>query len=406
MNTIFKTYDTFLDEYMKCSGYECEECKNLCEVSIEPLKVTIENRVIRFKDIPLLKCIDCGLLYYTFYSKQMIDGVYKIMVKKRQCEGEHYYKGYREKFNYCIEQDFNYDHRDFYSIPGLCIDEEHSEKGFLTPVFFTKKALLSFMIDPDYSLELFSETYGYLKQGGVWGVPFGLNRNGKIVFWLGDLSIMDEVTLNTLKPHNIESDHQVIDSEFYAAQMCCVWSEPNRELKVCYKKIELFDALNKKYNISLHHLTNEVKEQMSGFQKPLIITERVIEPAINMLHKTLIEGVNINEFRKLYINIVSKPQRGYEGWKSIKLYEALLNEVITGDLDLRAIMSPLYLLNDLRQYFDHLLPMEKKEEIRNNIIQSFKVESFRNIEEIYECLINGLNILFEYLVLGYKDAEE
>lgn len=300
---------------------------------------------------------------------------------------------------------FVYDHRDYESIPGLCHDDEHSTEGFLTPVFFSIKSLLYPMHDPDYNLNLALETYGHLSYKDEWIVSFGINRNNKVVFWLGDLAYMDNHTLEILKPHNVESDHQLVDSEFYAGQMCCIWSEPNRELKLCYKKFELFDNIESIHNLSLHHLTEESKEQMELFQKPIVFTEKSIEPAIEMLNKVLIEGVNLIEFRKLYEKIYPSPSKGYTEWKSIKLYQSLLENIISDDDNIdkdkiRNIMAPLYLLNDLRNYYDHLLPTEKREDIKKNIVNSLGLKDFKDIELIYNLMIDGLLVLFEYLLIG------
>lgn len=69
-------------------------------------------------------------------------------------------------------------------------------------------------------------------------------------------------------------------------------------------------------------------------------------------------------------------------------------------LDIASIMGPLYLLNDLRQYYDHLLPNEKRDAVKENIIRTFNLESFEDITSLYEQLIGGLNMLFEYLILA------
>lgn len=75
------------------------------------------------------------------YSKQMIDGAYKSMVEQEQFVGEFVSKKYRKKFEYCQEADYKYDHKDYYNIPGLRFDDEHSKEGFLTPVFSIEKPL-------------------------------------------------------------------------------------------------------------------------------------------------------------------------------------------------------------------------------------------------------------------------
>jgi hypothetical protein len=401
MQFTFPTYKDFLKEYKKYHTHQCSKCGSLCELSNEHVDVVIDDRKMHFKDLLLLICTTCGSGCLPHHTKQMIDGCYKIMVDEGHYEGEQYYRGYRKKFEYCKEQDFIYDHRDYYNIPGLCIDQEHSVEGFLTPVYFSKKVLLYFLQDPDYNVKLGAETYGYFSFKDEWGIPFGINRNGKVVFWLGDLDYLDEQTLNIMKPHNIESDHQLIVSEFYAGQMCCIWSDPNREIQICEQKNVLFSALLSQYNISLFHLEDEIGQQKTAYVKPIVFTEKTIEPTINMLHKVLIEGVSITGFRKLYLKIAAHPNEKYLEWKSIKFYEALLGQIIAKDNDVREIIAPLYLLNDFRQYYDHLLPLAKKNEIKENIINSLKVASFNDIEELYITLLNRLGSLFEYLVLGY-----
>jgi hypothetical protein len=156
----------------------------------------------------------------------MIDGAYRSAVNANQTYGEFHPTGYKKKFQYCIEQDYEYDHKDYYNIPGLSYDEEHSVEGFLTPVYFEKEALVYFLAVPEYEVEIFSESYGYFAKkdlSGVyaydWNVPFGFNTNGKLVMWLGDINEMDDKTKAIMKAFNIPSDHLITGSEFYQAQM-------------------------------------------------------------------------------------------------------------------------------------------------------------------------------------------
>lgn len=402
MEISFCSYKDFLEEYKRYHMHECEKCGGLCELSNEDVDVVIDNRVMHFKGLLMLTCTKCKRSCLPFHTKQMIDGCYKIMIEQGHYEGEQRYKGYRQKFDYCKSVDLLYDHRDYFNIPGLCFDEEHSVEGFLTPVYFTNKVLLYFLQDPDYSVRLGAETYGYLSFKDEWGIPFGINRNNRVVFWLGDLDGIDEHTLNIMKPHNVDSDHQLIVSEFYAGQMCCIWSEPNKEIRLCGQRDTLYNTILSQYGFSLFHLEDEIQQQKRGYVKPVVFSERSIEPTINMLHKVLIEGVNIPEFQKLYLKITSSPNAKYKEWKSIKLYEALLENIISKDDDVREIIAPLYLLNDFRQYYDHLLPTSKKDEIKNNISASLCIKSFDDTSAIYQELLKRLALLFEYLILGYS----
>lgn len=401
MNFIFKTYDKFLKEYQTYHMHVCPRCGMPMELTLVPVLVEIDYVKLSFEELHVLECIDCHFECLPEYSKEIIDGCYQTAIERGEERGVFSRKGYRKKFNYCTEQDFLYDHNDYYNIPGLSYDEEHSVEGFLTPVYFTKKVLLYFMQDPDYKVDLGAETYGQFSLKNEWYIPFGINRNGKVVFWLGDLSYLDDMTLNIMKPHNVDSDHQLVASEFYAGQMCCIWSESNREIRICAQKDKLFEALETTYGLTLFHLCDEIKHQKEQYIKPVIITERTIEPTINMLHKVLIEGVNMPELRRLYLKIVELPDKKYQEWGSIKFYEILLKNIISNKDDVRSIISPLYLLNDFRQYYDHLLSEEVKESKRKNIIQSLGITSFDNMERIYDELLKRLATLFEYMILGY-----
>ncbi len=396
----FKTYEEYLAEYRCYHMHECSVCGAHREQSEGYINVFVEDKHLEFQEILVLQCLNCGKWVLPMHSKEMIDGAYKNSVKENRSHGLFYPRGYKKVFDYCTDVGLNYDHRDYYNIPGLSYDEEHSLEGFLTPVYFTKKGLYHFLYDPEYKLHLFSETYGRLRYKDEWDIPFGINRLGKLVFWLGDLSYMDDLSLQILKPHNTDSDHQLIESEFYAAQMCCIWSEPNREMKICFQRKELYDQIMSKTELKLFHLEDEINEQMDSFQKPLIITEATLEPSINLLHKVLIEGVNIPELKKLYFQFTGETP-GKE-WKSIKLFQGILGKSITDPGELRQLMSPMYLLNDLRQYYDHLLPNEKKEKIRDNIIESLQIESFDQIEEIYSLMLKRLGILYEYLEIAIE----
>lgn len=401
MNFVFKSYEEFLKEYHTYHTHECAKCRMPMELTLMPVLIEINNVKLSFEELHVLECIDCHDACLPEYSKDIIDGCYKNTIEHGEEMGIFSRKGYHKKFDYCPEQDFLYDHNDYYNIPGLCYDEEHSVEGFLTPVYFTKKVLLYFMQDPDYKVNLGAETYGQFSLKNEWSIPFGINRNEKVVFWLGDLSYLDDMTLSIMKPHNVESDHQLVASEFYAGQMCCIWSDPNREIRICEQKNKLFNALEKTFGVSLYHLNDEIKQQIKQYEKPVVITERTIEPTINMLHKVLIEGINMPELKKLYLKIERNPDKDYDKWGSIKFYETLLKNIISGNDDVRRIIAPLYLLNDFRQYYDHLLSQEVKESKRNNIIKSLGISSFDHMERIYDELLSRLAALFEYMILGY-----
>jgi len=414
MYMTFNNYDDFAQEYKKYHMDKCSFCRGVCELEETYVSIEINNYILEFPKLFVLKCKKCGKEYLPQHSKQMIDGAYKSMVKNGQQRGQFISKGYRKKFDYCIQQDYQYDHRDYYNIPGLCYDEEHSKEGFLTPVYFDRKALIYFISVPEFEVNIFSETYGSIGRKdseGVyayeWKIPFGFNTNGKLVFWLGDIDDMDEQSKTIIKAFNVESDHLIIDSEFFQAQMNCIFSQPIKEMQIIHNKNIFIENIKKKYNIDLRHLEVECKEHTSKIQRPLIYSEQIVSTVINAYDKILVEGFSVENLRLLYENLYVETERDvrYKNWQSIKLIEAVLVKLSNG-LDnvpqMNILISPLYILHDYRIFLDHLLSEDKQNETKNHIVKTLNVSNFTEQEKIYNEEIDRLNILFQYLSILSK----
>lgn len=413
MEFVFASYDEFLEEYKRYRFDECGRCKGICELVESDITCIIENRSLHFVPLLVLRCKKCGAIFLPEHSKQMIDGAYKTAVKENQTIGEFHPTGYKKKFDYCKDIDFDYDHRDFYNIPGLSYDEEHSVEGFLTPVYFEKEALVYFLAVPEYEVEIFSESYGYFARKDSsgsytydWNVPFGFNTNGKLVMWLGDISYMDAKTRAILKPFNVSSDHLLTDSEFYQAQMKCIFSEPIIENQILLNKKTFISNIAKKYSIDLSHLIEECQQHEKKVKRPVIYSETAVAEVVNAYDKILIEGFNVAKLKELYEVLYPSAERNtnYTSWQSIKLIEAILNKLSVSiqNIDIAAVMSPLYILHDYRILLDHLLSSDKISETKEHIINTLGVQNFDDQENIYNEEIKRLNTLFNYLSILSK----
>lgn len=407
MECYFSSYDEFKNEYENYRFDDCSDCEGICELVESDVTCIIEGKILKFSPILILRCKKCGKEFLPEHTKQMIDGAYRTVVKEKQSMGEFHPTGYKKKFDYCIQQDHEYDHRDYYNIPGLCYDEEHSVEGFLTPVYFEKEALVFFLAMPEYEVEIFSESYGYIAKkdsSGLyqydWNIPFGFNTNGKLIMWLGDIDEMDDKTKGILKPFNVPSDHLMTDSEFYRAQMKCIFSEPIIEKRILINKEAFISNIEKKYSVDLSHLTDECQEHEKKVKRPVIFTETAVAEVINAYDKILVEGFNVNELRKLYEVLYDPFERNakYTSWQSIKLLEAILGKLSLSvkNMDIASVMSPLYILHDYRILLDHLLSADKIHDTKQHIITTLGVQSFSDQEAIYNEEIKRLNILFNY----------
>ena len=117
MDKYFDTEDQFIS-FLK-SPYQmdrCGKCQGLVEVSIEPVYLSVDGRILDFEDLPLLKCTACGSLYLTDYTKDILAGCYSDLKKRNEVGVRSKHNGYKQKYNYCPDVDFDYDHRDYNSI--------------------------------------------------------------------------------------------------------------------------------------------------------------------------------------------------------------------------------------------------------------------------------------------------
>lgn len=392
----------------------CPECRGILEVSMEHIFVEVKRKTMEIEELPMLKCKKCGAIQYTEYAKDILFGLYNELKRREDLGVKSKPNGYRKRYNYAQENEFIYDHRDYESIPGLQFDDEHPEIGFLTPVYFDRKALLYFISDPVYEVDIFSETYGFIAKKDTageylyeWSAPFGFNTNGKLIFWLGDLDMMDNMSRGIFRSFNILSDHLLIDSEFYQAQMNCHFSKPIKEKQIVANKKNFISNINIKYGIDLTHLQDECIAQERNIQRPIVFNEQSVSGVINAFDKILVEGISVERLKNLYEVLYEDSERenGYTRWKSIRLVKEVLKKLSDGveeTIDIEFILSPLYILHDYRIYLDHLLSVEEQERYRQHIATTLEVSSFDEQEKIYFEEIRRLDTLFQYLVLLSK----
>lgn len=388
----------FIDENMSLSIHECNKCGHPVELTFEPYDIFIEDKRIQIDKLPQLKCIICNNKVLTEKAKKVIVYLFDELVKGNRTSviSNHNHMG--KRYPFCQKYGFKYDYEDYENIPGLTA---LNGDGFLTPIYFHKYALIYFMHHPEYELNLFSETYGELRYKDEFVIPFGININDRVITWLGDLDLLDDVTLTFLKIHNIDSDHMLINSEFYLAQMCCIFSEPIIEQQIVNKRNKLYDLLKIKFLLNINHLDEEVIGVLGDLKKPITYSEIEIRPVISALHKIIIEAVNTENLKAFYRQKAQQVDQKHNSWGSIKLYEFMLMLISNKhsiDDEIKDLISPLYILNDLRILYFHMLSQEKQNELKQNIVNTLQIASFDDSTEMYNKLLARLNTLFEYMV--------
>lgn len=115
---------------------------------------------------------------------------------------------------------FIYSPAEPFFIPGLIRDIPSD--GFLTPVYFEKHVLIKFEHADGYNLERYTESAGIIHAPGDIHVPYGVDKSGYVIMWLGDIVNFSEKELLYLYSANVEPQYD-IHSDFYRNQILGEW---------------------------------------------------------------------------------------------------------------------------------------------------------------------------------------
>ena len=257
--------------------------------------------------------------------------------------------------------EFQYDPRDHYIIPGLYRDWDD---GYLTPVFFDKDLLLYYNGHPDYSVKFtsFSSCTIYHKGERMFEWGFGINRYGKLFKWLGDLERDFEGEemkshLKRFQASNIPSDHEIV-SKFYLSQNpfspSDAFQDSDNETRLFALKNDFSIEAKQKFGVEL---TKVSIEQLSEYYKPPIMEEREqIFASYLSLNKYFIENLQEQSIREtlLKCGLTEKDfQNDGKQIGSLKLFALFVRHALKKENE-DEIVSPLFVLNDLRQLHGHL----------------------------------------------------
>lgn len=290
-----------------------------------------------------------------------------------------------KRFSFAEKYDFLYSQVDYEYIPGLI---RQWDDGFLTPVFFNISVLNRYTSNPDYKLDLFSETYGNISCGDEWIVSFGVNKSNKVILWLGDIDKLPDNEKYYLRSENTESDHD-IQSEFYDAQIDVQFSDASKLSTIFHLRKELNDSVLQKLSFDLYKLEGEVGEVISNLNRPIFWEDRHVGPVIESFNRVFVESINNNA-----IKADTKLANGAADTKnkaSLKMFQLWLEERLgcenTGDL-----MCPFYVLNDFRNITCHLQSSEKRLQKLKSINTRLGIdEDNTDYEKIYDAIISMLS---------------
>jgi hypothetical protein len=364
----------------------CDDCGKHLDLAYTDFDENVSGVRIRISGLPVLRCV-CGKEFLPDRSRFAIITLHKEALEKDSPAAMSVRRKPNRKYNF-TPVPFEYDSDDYEYLPGLW---RTHDQGFLTPVFFNKNVLLKYDSLPDYSVEFASTTYGTI-YGPSFYISFGINKNGKVVMWLGDIANLPENEQYYLRSENVPSDHS-IGSEFYDGQIECIFTKPTKENSLFGLRSQFLQAALKRFKVKLGHLDDEVLSLAGSFNGPVVDTPRETQRVADTLNKIYVESFDNKAIASVLRTVGVDLREG----GALKRLEAVLQAVAEGE-DVRSIMSPFFTLYDFRIAALHLTSAESAKERVKTVTDRLNLAEGTPLTEIYTAIVDGLSDSYEKMI--------
>lgn len=372
-------------------------CGDWLKLEYKSVDQTIEGIHIVSDEMPILVCTTCKKEFQPDWTK----GFLRYIVDESKKKGTIEFRGNRKKerssmrYDFCNEANFKYDANDRKFIPGL--ESGFAKEGFFTPIFFNRKVLHKYIEFDEYRVEIAGNTYGTIYHDD-WDLSFGINRNGKLFVWLGDLDEIPVKEQQYLLSENIESDHDV-GSEFYAAQREAEFAELSNENKLLKERLAFEQACNGKFSLKIFQYEKDIYDILEDLVRPVNWNDKGVIHVINCLNKVCVESINKEDLRNEISQLDSDFKTNDLG--GMKLLEKWISH-IASKLDEKETMKPFFVLYDFRIVLDHEMSPEEEEKKLDYCYERLGINDSRNFEMLYDRLIEELTTSYSELVKTLK----
>jgi hypothetical protein len=369
-------------------GLHCTECGTSLDLAYTDFSETVSGVVITITGLPVLRCPHDAREYLPDRSRRCIVEIFERATQRGAPAVSVARHKLDEKYN-LTDVPFLYDADDYRYLPGL---ERRFDPGFLTPVFFNRAVLLKYDNAPGYRVKFASTTYGEIVPDNGPSISFGLNRNGKVVMWLGDIAQMPEAEQYYLRSENVESDHS-IGSEFYDGQIDCIFTEPAGERRLFALRSQFIEAAFKRFRQKISHLDDETFALAVAFNAPLVDTPKERRHVADTLNKIHVESLDSATLGSIIKNIGRDPK----DLGSLKRLQMALEPLANGS-NVPALLSPFFVLYDFRIAASHLTSADRATAIMATITGRLNIEPGAGLLEIYNRLSASLADSYESLI--------
>lgn len=372
----------------KLQSNYCAACGTHLDLTFSEFDHMVSGINIFIGKLPSLICPNCGNSHLPDLSRYAI-----VQVHERAMEqGETRVRFQRRKRTNDWGRTavkFIYDPDDYFYIPGLY---RRFDEGFLQPVFFNRRALVKYDNLPGYRVRFASTTYGTIVTETDDLIAFGINRHGALVMWLGDIAKLPVNEQYYLRSENIPSDH-AIGCEFYDGQIEIKATDRTAEDELFRLRSDFLEACRRQFGVSFAHLDEAVHALALEFNPPNVDTLKERRHMADTLNKIYLESLdNVALAEALMSAGVINRATG-----SLKRLQALL-ETVEPSSAVSLLMSPFYVLYDLRVVYSHLSTAGGGA-LPDSIFDRLDLLPTVDLAVLYERLIERLSSSYEGLIL-------
>lgn len=225
---------------------------------------------------------------------------------------------------------------------------------------------------------------------------FGVNRNGKLFTWLGDLyEFLSEPEnkehLHRFLSYNVESDHDIV-SNFYFAQIEAYVEESDNESRIFYLMINFGELIFTKFGFKLYD--TDIVSLKNEYKSPIINGKDQVFNAYKNLNSLLVESLNKKSLKEQLKDDTLPKELKSLG--SLKLLNIFMKHKL-GIENSEEVISPLFVLYDLRILDSHLSSDVGFEEDYNDCKQRMGVSESMNYIDFFKEMVSRIIAMFEEL---------
>lgn len=365
----------------------CESCNSHLELAFNDFDHVVSDVEITILGLPQLVCPTCNRSHLPDLSRYAIVRLHEESIAAGLRAVQFQRRKRTNDWKRTVVP-FDYDPDDYFYIPGLF---RPFDEGFLQPVFFKRRALMKYDNLPGYRVKFASRTYGSIITENDDLIAFGINRHDSLVMWLGDIAKLPDAEQYYLRSENIPSDH-AIGSEFYDGQIEVRFTDRPPEDELFRARSEFLAACQSRFGASFGHLDSAVHALALRLNPPSVDTPKERRHVADTLNKIYLESLDNTALAKALAGAgVTIKATG-----NLKRLQALLGTVGAAP-DVHTLMSPFYVLYDLRVAYSHI-SSTGDDILPDSIYARLELPTGSNLSALYGRLVERMIASYEAFI--------